>query len=427
MSKMDFEELVRSGPETLMGDLMRRYWIPALLASELPSADCAPVRVTLLSEPLIGFRDTNGTPALISEFCAHRHASLFFGRNEECGIRCAYHGWKYDVTGACVDMPSEPETSRFREHISIRAYPAVERGGVIWAYLGPPADQPPVPELEWALVPEENRYISKRIQESNWLQALEGGIDSSHVSFLHRFNLATDPMHQRGKGNEFLKADAHPRFETATSAGGLFIAARRNATEEQYYWRITQYLLPWYTLIPPFGDHPLGGHAWIPLDDEHCWVWNINFHPTRRLEEDELEAMRSGAGIHAPLVPGTFQTVANARNDYLIDRVAQAERRSFSGVEGFGTQDQAIQETMGAIQPREEEHLGTSDIGIVMARRRLHEAALALRDSGTPPPGRDVASQRVRPASLLMDKGLAFAEGAREALLADEQRPVVSL
>ncbi|HVB05119.1 MAG TPA: aromatic ring-hydroxylating dioxygenase subunit alpha [Acidimicrobiales bacterium] len=427
MAKIDFEELVRTGPETVMGELMRRYWVPALLAAELPAPDCPPVRVTVLSEPLIGFRDSTGQPALVSEFCAHRHASLFFARNEECGLRCAYHGWKYDASGACVDMPSEPETSRFKEHVSIRAYPARERGGIIWAYLGPPADEPPLPELEWALVPPENRFVSKRIQESNWLQALEGGIDSSHVSFLHRFNLATDPMHQNGKGNEFLKADSHPRFETATSAGGLLIAARRNATEDEYYWRITQYLLPWYTLIPPFGDHPLGGHAWVPIDDTHCWVWNINFHPSRPLSSEEVAQMESGAGIHAELIPGTFRPVANATNDYLIDRKAQLARRSFSGVGGFGTQDQAIQETMGAIQPRDEEHLGTSDIGIMMARRRLHEAALALRDHGTEPPGRDAGAQRVRPASLLMRKGVSFDEGAGEALVADPGRPVVSL
>ena len=427
MSTVDFHELVRTGPDSTMGQLMRRYWVPALLASELPNPDCPPVRVRLLSESLIGFRDSNGTPGIVSEFCAHRHASLFFARNEECGIRCAYHGWKYDVSGHCVDMPSEPETSRFREHISIRAYPARERGGIIWAYMGPDDDVPPLPELEWALVPAENRYISKRIQESNWLQGLEGGIDSSHVSFLHRFNLATDAMHQRGQGNEFLKGDTHPRFETATSSGGLLIAARRNATDEEYYWRITQYILPWYTLIPPFGDHPLGGHAWVPIDDERCWVWNINFHPSRPLDSEEIHSMDSGAGIHAELIPGTFQTVANRENDYLVDRAAQAAGTTFSGIAGFAMQDAAIQETMGAIQPREEEHLGTSDIGIAMARRSLCEAATALRDNGVAPPGRDTAAQRVRSASLLLRKGIPFDEGVGSAILADPDRAVVSI
>ena len=188
------ELLTRTGPGSVMGDLIRRYWIPALLTEELPEPDCAPVRVKLLSERLIAFRDSGGKLGLIDEFCAHRGVSLWFGRNEECGLRCAYHGWKYDVSGHCVDIPSEPEESGFRRKIKLQSYPLAERGGVLWAYMGPPESQPALPEYEFATVPREQTFISKRLQECNYLQAMEGGIDSSHVSFLHRGALNEDPL-----------------------------------------------------------------------------------------------------------------------------------------------------------------------------------------------------------------------------------------
>jgi len=188
------ELLTRTGPGTPMGELFRRYWMPALLASELPAPDCPPVRLKLLGERMVAFRDTNGRLGLIDEFCAHRGVSLWFGRNEECGLRCPYHGWKYDVTGQCVEVPSEPVESGFCKKIKLKSYPLVERGGVIWVYMGPPDQQPPLPEFEFATVPEEQSYMSKRVQECNWLQAMEGGIDSSHVSFLHSGQLNHDPL-----------------------------------------------------------------------------------------------------------------------------------------------------------------------------------------------------------------------------------------
>src|SRR5690349_10417624 len=177
-----------------MGELLRRYWIPACLTSEIDEPDGPPVRVRLLGEDLVAFRDTNGAVGLIEERCAHRGASLFYGRNEECGLRCTYHGWKFDVTGQCVDMPNEPEHSAFAKKVKLKSYPLVERGGVLWTYMGPPEKQPPLPEYEFATVPASQAYTSKRIQECNWLQAMEGGIDSSHVSFLHRVGLNTDPL-----------------------------------------------------------------------------------------------------------------------------------------------------------------------------------------------------------------------------------------
>lgn len=188
------ERLVRTDRGTEMGTLLRRYWIPALLAEELPEPDCPPVRVKLLGEKLIAFRDTEGRIGLLDEMCSHRTASLFFGRNEESGLRCAYHGWKYDVDGNCVDMPSEPPESRMCQKIKQTAYPCVERGGVIWTYMGPAELKPELPELEWAGLAEGQVVVTKRRQMTNFMQAMEGGIDSSHVSFAHRFNMDDDPM-----------------------------------------------------------------------------------------------------------------------------------------------------------------------------------------------------------------------------------------
>ncbi|MGW2340519.1 Rieske 2Fe-2S domain-containing protein [Streptomyces sp. NPDC001661] len=411
------ERLVRTDRGTEMGTLLRRYWIPALLAEELPEPDCPPVRVKLLGEKLIAFRDTEGRIGLLDEMCSHRTASLFFGRNEESGLRCAYHGWKYDVDGNCVDMPSEPPESRMCQKIKQTAYPCVERGGVIWTYMGPAELKPELPELEWAGLAEGQVVVTKRRQMTNFMQAMEGGIDSSHVSFAHRFNMDDDPMHAGTAGIEYLKADTRPKFEVVESDGGLLIGARRNVDDEQYYWRITQWIMPWYTIIPPFGTHnPLGAHAWVPIDDETCWAWSINYHPTRELTEAEFAAARNGDGIHAKYIPGTYDTLANASNDYLIDRQAQKEKKTFSGVEGIAAQDFSLQESMGPIVDRTKERLGTSDAAIILARRRLLAAAeIAGKDD--PVPGDRAAHHRVRSASVLVPKSVPFQEGAADALV----------
>src|SRR3954466_2891057 len=233
--------LTQTGPGTPGGALFRSYWIPALLAEELPHNECAPVRVKLLSERLLAWRDSQGRLGLMDEFCAHRGVSLWFGRNEENGLRCPYHGWKYETSGHCIDVPSEPVESGFCKKIKLKSYPCVELGDVIWTYMGPPELQPPLPGFEWVQVAKESRFVSKRTQECNWLQAMEGGIDSAHVSFLHRFELKNDSLHV-SKGAE-LTAKTDVAFEVIETPGGMVIGVRRPADEGHLYWRITQWIM----------------------------------------------------------------------------------------------------------------------------------------------------------------------------------------
>jgi len=299
MLKPEINELLtETGPGTACGDLFRRYWLPALLTEELPENDSPPVRVKILGERLIAFRDSEGRYGLIDEFCAHRGASLWFGNVRECGLRCAYHGWKYDVNGNCVDVPSEPENSNFKSKVKLTSYPLVEVGDILWTYLGDPATQPPLPEFEFCQVAPEQTYTSKRWQESNWLQALEGGIDSSHVSWLHSGGLKSDPLFKGAKGNQYNLNDLRPFFEVAEADGGLFVGARRNAEDGNYYWRITPWVMPAFTMVPPRGDHPVHGHFWVPIDDHNCWVYTFDYHPTRALTETEVQAMREGRVEH---------------------------------------------------------------------------------------------------------------------------------
>jgi nitrite reductase/ring-hydroxylating ferredoxin subunit len=417
LSREQNDAITQTDAGTLMGDYFRRYWIPALHAWELPEPDCPPVRVKLLGERLVAFRDSAGRLGLIDEFCAHRGVSLWFGRNAECGLRCPYHGWKYDVNGQCVELPSEGANGPMRGRIKLKSYPCVEAGGLIWTYMGAPELKPALPGLEWIHVPAERRYASKRLQECNYLQAIEGGIDSSHVTFLHSGALKTDPLFVGSRGNRYNEQDLMPYFEVVDFPGGLLIGARRNADNDRYYWRITPFILPWYSMIPPRAGHPIGAHAWVPIDDHNCWAWSINYHPRRALTEEELAAMKGGAGIHCRYVPGTFIPLQNKSNDYLIDRAAQKAGMHLSGVEGIAIQDASLQESMGPIQDRTRENLCPTDRGIVMARRVLLAAAHANRE-GKPVPALDPSDQRVRSCAIELPRDQQFKEHARHGLFA---------
>jgi phenylpropionate dioxygenase-like ring-hydroxylating dioxygenase large terminal subunit len=384
LSREDNERLTRVTPGTPMGTAMRRYWVPALLAREVAERDGAPVRVRLLGEDLIAFRDTGGRVGLLDEYCPHRRASLFFGRNEECGLRCVYHGWKYDVDGRCVDQMNEPAEHQFRDKIRIRSYPTVELGGVVWAYLGPSELTPPLPQFAWTQAPPSHLNVSKVIQESNWLQALEGGIDTSHAPILHRL-LTTESSRPGFKPtNPFVRGKA-PRLVVDLTDYGYQYAGLRPLDEASLHIRTYHFVLPFHQIRPSTNERGLrlvAGHSWVPMDDGTTMVFNWEYSSTEPLtDEDRLERRLGNGPLEVDQT--TFRGKRNRANHYLIDRHVQ-KTESFTGIEGINTQDRAIQESMGTIVDRSREHLGPADKAIIQARRLLLEAVRTVGDGGTP-------------------------------------------
>lgn len=423
LNDTDNEFLSRIGPGTPMGEYLRRFWMPFLLPEELPTPDCPPVRTTLLGEKLVAYKDTNGDIGLLDNYCPHRRASLFFGRNEECGLRCVYHGWKFDKDGNCVDMPSEPAESNFKDKVRITSYPAREWGGLIWAYMGPEENMPALPNIDWATLPESHRIISKRSQESNWVQSVEGGIDSSHISFLHggvtpylRDNPEKKARRGGGRPLGFTTIDTSPRFAVDDTDAGLLISARREADEDRYYYRITQCLLPFYTMIPGAIEpgHQIGGHAWVPIDDYNCWNFSITWNPYRAFTDEEVKNAWSGYGIHA-LTDEKYRPLSNSDNDYNIDREEQ-KWRTFTGIKGIGEQDMGTQESMGALSWRGGEHLGASDSAIIAYRRRLMKEVRNLQEGIESFASTHPDAYAVRSASVLVKRGESYLDAAKDRL-----------
>lgn len=379
LSRVDNELLCRVGPGTPMGELLRRFWVPALMPGELPAPDSPPVRVRLLGEDLVAFRDTNGEIGVVAENCPHRGASLFFGRNEENGLRCVYHGWKFDTSGSCVDMPNEPPESNFKHKVHVTAYSAAEWGGVIWVYMGPPELKPELPQHDWCLVPDNQRYIGKWIQECNFVQCYEGEIDTSHISFLHS---GIDPIEGTGRFRGLAAKDGAPKLLLKETDYGFVYGARRDTGKGDYYWRVTQFLVPDFSLIPS-PKYPTGGRCWIPIDDHRTWVLAYVYNPERAITEEELVPYTSGAQAFAGLIPGTFRTKANKENDYLIDREMQ-KTMNFTGIWGTRNQDTAVVESMGRIMDRTNERLGTADLAVISARRILIRMAKQLQEGIEP-------------------------------------------
>ncbi len=401
LSKEENELLTRVGPGTPMGDLMREYWMPALMSEELATPDCEPVRLKLLGEELIAFRDTSGEVGVIQNSCPHRGASLFYGRNEEDGIRCIYHGWKFDVNGTCVDMPSEPPESRFIDKVRALSYRTQERGGFVWVYMGPRETPPPLPSLIANLQPEGAYTINAYYTECNWMQSLEGDYDTSHVSFLHAG--AREPEEIEEPDVTFEKYALKTRWArhfVKDTEFGCTSGNNRPAEEDSTYWRVAHFLFPFYAMIPA-SYREKSFIAVVPMDDENSMRWHVSCRdrsePPRPgfggpPEVDGLptsfhrDASRNGTGWY-----DRFKIAGTARNDYLIDREAQRRREGglgFSGIPGRG-QDNGMTESMGVIYKRDQEHLGVTDSGIIRMRRRLARAAMALREDGTPPPGVD--------------------------------------
>ncbi|MSQ09702.1 MAG: aromatic ring-hydroxylating dioxygenase subunit alpha [Dehalococcoidia bacterium] len=430
--------LARVGPGTPMGAFLRHYWMPACIAEELPEPDGAPMRLQLLGEDLIAWRNTDRSIGVMQNACPHRGASLFFGRNEENGLRCVYHGWKFDVSGACIDMPNEPAESNFKHKIKATAYTVIERGGVVWVFMGAADPAPALPAFEWNLLPPEQVSLSMLVQECNWAQAVEGGIDSSHVGFLHGklgSALAAIPA---GTGRYYSQKDNAPRFEVMDTEYGMVIGARRNAEDDSYYWRISQFLYPFYSMIPPsgaLGAATVSGHAWVPMDDHHVMMWEIEWHPNRALTAKERERELANKGTEGPegMLPpstrpgGRWYPRLNDANDYGQDYELQ-RTLWFSGVPSTQIQDIAIQESMGTVYDRTKEHLGSSDTAIIHYRRRWIAGAKALAETGETPPGVTVPdSYAVRSASLVLPRATSWADEGRKVWFAKKDTTVASV
>ena len=388
LTRDENESLTRVGPGTPMGEAMRRYWMPALLSWELPEPDCTPVRVKLLGEPLIAFRDTNNRVGLLDEFCAHRGVSLWLGRNEDCGIRCVFHGWKYDVNGQCVDQMNEPES--FAQKVRLKAYPTLELGGIIWAYMGPREQQPPAPKFELTQVPDDRRVVTKSWEECNWLQALEGGLDTSHAAILHR--RFTEDADKTGMGpSNFRVRGGAPKLEVETTDYGYRYFGVRPLGAEGSYVRGYHFVMP-FTQIRASQYQPdykawepwISGHFWVPADDDSCmvynWVYSFGDQP---LNEREKEQSWHGNALDDVDPAGNFRKVRNKDNNWLIDREIQ-KTTTFSGILGINTQDHAVQESMGPIQDRSREYLGPADKAIIVARQLLLQATRAVEQGGRP-------------------------------------------
>jgi phenylpropionate dioxygenase-like ring-hydroxylating dioxygenase large terminal subunit len=412
--------LTRVGPGTPMGNVMRRYWLPALLASELPEPDGAPARVRLLGEDLVAFRDSDGRLGLLEDACPHRCASLFLGRNEEHGLRCVYHGWKFDVDGNCVDMPTEPADSRYKERIRATAYPLIEVGDVLWAHLGPPESRPDVPAMEWVRAPATHRFVSKTLEYANFLQGIEGGIDTAHSTYLHNNNLS-DRL-------GFRQMDGAPRLEVEKTGYGFRYASLRDIGEDGIYLRVYQFIMP----FQQFRSHQLAGrrgagrdtvprlqgHMWVPIDDENTCVYNfmMSVDEDKPLTPEFVAEEEDAAGRWPP----RGETMIRHRlweNDWLIDRAMQ-RTRTFTGIEGINNQDLAVQESMGRIVNRSREHLGSTDMAVIACRQIMLDAVKNVAE-GIDPPGVNPTSYRgVRPADIVIPKAVRWQEVAEGELAA---------
>jgi len=415
----DNERITRVGPGTPMGELQRRYWIPCALSNELPENDGPPIRVRLLCEDLVAFRDTDGKVGLMDAFCPHRRAPMFFARNENCGMRCVYHGWKFDRDGVCVDMPSEPPDSLFKTKVTIGTYPTWEGGGIVWAYMGPADTLPPPPDYEVTRAPATHRFTSRTYEECNWLQALEGGLDTSHSSFAHNLDI-TDKSYLRSQ-------DTAPRLEVERTPYGYEYAGIRKLGDQQYV-RAYHYIMPAQQMRGRVQGRKGGiekvptinGHLWVPIDDETCWVynWMYSYDPAIPITPEyaiEFET-KYGRGPE-DMIPGTKRLKRNKSNDYLIDRKLQREL-TFTGIEGINTQDMALQEGMGPIVDRTKEHLGTSDRAIIVMRQLLFEALDACA-AEQPVRGTDPTTySRVRAVDLMIPPVANWREEIKAELVA---------
>lgn len=385
LSREDNERLTRVGPGTPAGKTLRRYWLPALLSSEVPEPDGVPMKVRLLGEDFVAFRDTSNAVGLVDAYCPHRRAPMFLGRNEKSGLRCIYHGWKFDRSGQCLEMPTEPRDSAMKAKMRIDAYPTWEGGGIVWAYLGPAAEKPAPPVWEFIRAPQTHRFVSRTVQDCNYLQALEGGLDSAHAQILHNIDIG-----DLSWLNDYERTT--PKLEVFPTDYGFRYTGIR-AAGNRYWVRAYHYIMPVTQvrarIAPVRGKTPrvpaICGHYWVPMDDTTTMVFNFLYSADPEIpvtKEFAMESERDDGRGPEDIGPDR-RNRQNRQNDYMIDRGLQ-KTRTFTGIRGVNTQDVAVQEGMGDIVDRTKEHLGSTDRAIIAMRRQLLEATRVVEAGGSP-------------------------------------------
>jgi len=421
LTAADNQLLTRTGPDTPMGQYFRRFWLPVALSRELPEPDGAPLRVNIMGEQLVAFRNTDGVVGLVESRCPHRGADLYFGRNENCAIRCVFHGWQFDVRGRAVDLPNVPPGGPYHETMRIKAYPTREYGDMVWAYLGPDPwerELPGLPELDFGTVPASHRYVTKKLQECNWAQSLEGGLDTSHFSFLHmpapcvESNANPDAPADE-KRLRWIRNDPLPTFSILDHEVGFVVGGARRADGSMRYWRSAQFALPSHCTTPAtLPGETYFGYTWVPVDDENCWIYTYAWNPDRPISDEERAKFRAGHGVIAEVDEHYFP-VRNRANEYLIDRRNQ-KHVTYTGVRGVAEQDAMIQDSQGRIADRTREHLSATDVAVVRFRRVILAGAKALAEGKEPQEPLRPHAYRLRSGSALAPDGTPF-----EAVMAE--------
>lgn len=419
LTREENEILTRTGPGSPMGDLFRRFWIPALLSEELVGPDCPPVRVQLLGEKLIAFRDSSGRVGLIDRYCSHRGADLFYGRNEEGGIRCVYHGWKFDREGRCLDVPNATVGQAFRDKCKLVGYPTVEKAGMVWAYMGPADKMPELPHYAFLDVPDANYFVTKFRADGNYLQSLEGECDSGHVSFLHRFVNQEGVSAGSSGGLPFVSRIPHVHWELDSTDYGIMMAAQRDLGDGRANWRANLFLMPHTVPIATVRGVTMTCHIRVPIDDESSWLYRPRWNPSRPLTDAEVASFRTAGEDYPELIPGTYLPKENKENDYRIDRATQ-RNYSFTGIKSLAAQDMAVQsDQAGIIADRTRENLVSADRAVLVMRQRLLRAARDLQAGKEPPEAMRPEAYNVRAMDIVVPKDADWRKEMEAAMSLD--------
>ncbi len=395
LSKDKNELLCRIEGSAAMGQMMRRYWMPALRSDDLVAGG-APKRVRLFGEDLAAFRSPDGTLGLIGEFCPHRGASMVLARNENCGLRCIYHGWLMSAEGKVLETPAEPDDSKMHERINFAHYTVREAGGIVWAYMGPADLEPPLPALEFTRYPDSQIVILRAQENANWAQCLEGAIDSAHSNYLHsngiRASTQVGAITEHGKGEHLSRPsnDGAPKFDVEPTPYGFRYAAIRKPihdADKNKYVRVTLFVAPNSSMIPAAKGWG-SVQYFVPIDDHHTMFYYILWKRDGAIDADTRKRYDENMGLHVGSdLDENFVSIRRRENNWMQDRAAMMAGRTFSGIHGINMEDIAVHESMGPIYDRSREHLGSSDLAVIHFRRMMLESAERFAASGDTPVG----------------------------------------